>query len=274
MGETSGREDTFVAKSFYPELDEIIGGFGPGEVALAISLRQFKEGEYGPLGGEFAMHMAYEAALAKARVTIASLAVEEAWAIEWMKTEVLLHHQDKVVAALLGTSDNDLAAFAARKLKRMDVRYLCRENMTLSGVESELAYPAAVKPGFLSMVGCLSCETPRSVELSEQYLQRIRSTVRQSQASAVVSLDVHTGIPSLDGTLPEITQNVSAALPGVMDLSDHVLVICRGPENGGVFGDEPTPARCHVIKSVTGATGTALLKMDPEHRGVPKNMRI
>ena len=33
------------------------------------------------------MHMAYEAGLAKARVTVASLAVEPEWAAEWLKAE-------------------------------------------------------------------------------------------------------------------------------------------------------------------------------------------
>ncbi|HAM16770.1 MAG TPA: hypothetical protein DCP91_13140 [Eggerthellaceae bacterium] len=81
------REAGLVVKSWYPELDEIVGGFAPGEVALVISSSEFGEGRFGPLGAEFAMHMAYEAGLAKARVTVASLAVEPEWAAEWLKAE-------------------------------------------------------------------------------------------------------------------------------------------------------------------------------------------
>ena len=65
-----GTRSWLVVRSWYPELDEIIGGFAPGEVALVISSSEFDDGHFGPLGAEFAMHMAYEAGLARARVTL------------------------------------------------------------------------------------------------------------------------------------------------------------------------------------------------------------
>lgn len=101
------REAGLVVRSWYPELDEILDGFAPGEVALVISSSEFEEGHFGPLGAEFAMHMAYEAGLAKARVTVASLAVEADWAAEWLKAEALLHDQGKVIDAMLGNGEQD-----------------------------------------------------------------------------------------------------------------------------------------------------------------------
>ncbi|HAM16124.1 MAG TPA: hypothetical protein DCP91_09785, partial [Eggerthellaceae bacterium] len=184
------REAGLVVKSWYPELDELLDGFAPGEVALVISSSEFEEGHFGPLGAEFAMHMAYEAGLAKARVTVASLAVEPEWAAEWLKAEALLHDQGKVIDAMLGNGDDDLSGFAAKKLEKLDVRYLCRDEMTFAAIGSELAYPAALKPGFLAMVGCLSCESAEAVEIAAKYVELVGAMARDTHASAVLSLDV------------------------------------------------------------------------------------
>lgn len=273
------REAGLVVKSWYPELDEIIGGFAPGEVALVISSSEFEEGHFGPLGAEFAMHMAYEAGLAKARVTVASLAVGADWAAEWLKAEALLHGQGKVIDAMLGDGDDDLSGFAARKLEKLDVRYLCRDEMTFAAIGSELAYPAALKPGFLAMVGCLSCESAEAVEVAGKYAELIVAMVRDTRASAVVSLDADPGILDLTGTADEIAANVHAALSGVTGLCDAVLVVCPGedepcdPDDIGaaLTHREPHPV-CHALKSATGATGTAELRIADDRKGAPPSI--
>ena len=268
------REAGLVVKSWYPELDEILEGFAPGEVALVISSSEFDEGHFGPLGAEFAMHMAYEAGLAKARVTVASLAVEAGWAAEWLKAEALLHDQGKVIDAMLGDGDDDLAGFAARKLAKLDVRYLCRDGMTFAAVGSELAYPSALKPGFLAMVGCLSCESAEAVEIAAKYAELVGAMVRDTHASAVVSLDADPGMLDLTGPADEIAANVSAVLADVVGLCDAVLVVSPGedepcdPDDIGaaLTHGEPHPV-CHVLKSATGATGTAELRIADDHKG-------
>ena len=268
------REAGLVVRSWYPELDEILDGFAPGEVALVISSSEFEEGHFGPLGAEFAMHMAYEAGLAKARVTVASLAVEADWAAEWLKAEALLHDQGKVIDAMLGNGDDDLAGFAARKLEKLDVRYLCRDGMTFAAIGSELAYPSALKPGFLAMVGCLSCESAEAVEIAGKYAELVGTMARETHASAVVSLDADPAMLDLTGSADEIAANVRAALSDVAGLCDAVLVVCPGEEEpydpddigAAITHREPHPV-CHVLKSATGATGTAELKIADDHKG-------
>lgn len=276
MASEKEREPGLLVKSWYPELDEIVGGFAPGEVALVVSSSEIKEGEFGPLGAEFAMHMAYEAAIAKARVTIASLAVEAEWAAEWMKAEVLLHNQGKVIDAMLGNGDDDLSGFAGRKLEMLDVRYLCREGFSFEGVASELSYPEVLKPGFLAMVGCLSCESDEAVGLAAQYAKLVGTIARECHASAVVSLDADPGLLDLSGSPDEIAANVAATLASVAELCETVLVVCPGEEEpydpddigAALTHREPHPV-CHVLKSVTGLTGAAELVMPLEHRGKP-----
>ena len=279
MASEKEREPGLVVESWYPELDGIVGGFAPGEVALVISSTEFEEGKFGPLGAEFAMHMAYEAAVAKARVTIASLAVEAEWAAEWMKAEILLHHQGKVIDAMLGNGDDDLSGFAGRKLEKLDVRYLCRDGFSFEGIASELAYPVALKPGFLAMVGCLSCESAEAVGLAAQYAGLVGSIARDCHASAVVSLDADPGLLDLSGSPDEVAANVAAALASVADLCDTVLVVCPGEEEpydpddiGAALTHRAPHPVCHVLKSATGRTGTAELQMTLEHRGEPPSI--
>ena len=268
------REAGLVVKSWYPELDELLDGFAPGEVALVISSSEFEEGHFGPLGAEFAMHMAYEAGLAKARVTVASLAVEPEWAAEWLKAEALLHDQGKVIDAMLGNGDDDLSGFAAKKLEKLDVRYLCRDEMTFAAIGSELAYPAALKPGFLAMVGCLSCESAEAVEIAAKYVELVGAMARDTHASAVLSLDVGPDTIDLSSSADEIAANVHAALSDVTGLCDAVLVVCPGEEEpydpddigAALTRREPHPV-CHVLKSATGATGTAELRIADDHKG-------
>ena len=268
------REAGLVVKSWYPELDELLDGFAPGEVALVISSSEFEEGHFGPLGAEFAMHMAYEAGLAKARVTVASLAVEPEWAAEWLKAEALLHDQGKVIDAMLGNGDDDLSGFAAKKLEKLDVRYLCRDEMTFAAIGYELAYPAALKPGFLAMVGCLSCESAEAVEIAAKYVELVGAMARDTHASAVLSLDVGPDTIDLSSSADEIAANVHAALSDVTGLCDAVLVVCPGEEEpydpddigAALTRREPHPV-CHVLKSATGATGTAELRIADDHKG-------
>jgi hypothetical protein len=124
------------------------------------------------------------------------------------------------------------------------------------------------------MVGCLSCESAEAVEIAGKYAELVGTMARETHASAVVSLDADPAMLDLTGSADEIAANVRAALSDVAGLCDAVLVVCPGEEEpydpddigAAITHREPHPV-CHVLKSATGATGTAELKIADDHKG-------
>ena len=260
--------DKFVIRSGYSELDELTGGFRPGEVVCVVSRGEPEPGFVDSGASDFLSHTAYQAAEDGARVIAMAAHFTKEVLENRLRIEAVSWDQKAVVDRMMG-KEVDLQAIGRKRRAKLDLRVVHTGDMELGAIEGTMKeYADLSKPCLVTLDGGLGLPESSMATGAAVFMREMRAVAQQMGMTVLVAVvDNGSMLEGMERRL-DPSDMLRRRMPELESACDALLLVRPGkvvrPEDDIMAmiteyeWRHPKPI-CHVAKCASGRTGTVEL---------------